>query len=240
LEEGAAITLSRSAAVAHREPLGRERIEFAALEVIEREGLAAFSIRKLAQELGCEAMSVYHYFPSKAHLMDALLDRVLEELPPPPRELPWIERLRRMAVDIRSLALARPEFFQFMALHRMNTRGGLKMLEEAIGTFRDAGFDDEMAARLFRAFSYYIVGAGLDEAAGYSRGPSAVEPVPDEVVAKEFPNVAAAGPFFRPQQREATYEAGLEMLLQGVAKKAADLGRARGRKRLARTDKARA
>ncbi len=47
------------------------------LELIEADGLEAFSTRKLAAKLGCEAMSIYHYFPSKAHLMDALLDRLV-------------------------------------------------------------------------------------------------------------------------------------------------------------------
>ena len=60
-----------------REPLSADRIETAALDLIEKEGLDAFSTRKLAATLSCEAMSIYHYFPSKGHLMDALVDRVI-------------------------------------------------------------------------------------------------------------------------------------------------------------------
>ena len=52
-----------------REPLTRERIVEAALAVVEAEGLAAFSTRKLGERLGCEAMSIYHHFPSKQHLL---------------------------------------------------------------------------------------------------------------------------------------------------------------------------
>jgi AcrR family transcriptional regulator len=62
-----------------KEPLSAERIEQAALALIEIEGVEGFSTRKLAAELGCEAMSIYHYFPSKGHLMDALVDRVMGE-----------------------------------------------------------------------------------------------------------------------------------------------------------------
>ena len=60
-----------------RPPLTRERILAAALAVIDRDGLAGFSIRGLGASLGCEPMSVYHYFPSKAHLLDALVDEAL-------------------------------------------------------------------------------------------------------------------------------------------------------------------
>ena len=55
--------------------LSRDMIEDAAFEVIEREGLSGFSMRKLAAALGCEAMSIYHHYPSQAHLYEALVDR---------------------------------------------------------------------------------------------------------------------------------------------------------------------
>ena len=212
--------MSRTKAKAPRQPLTKERIETAALKLIENDGLASFSTRKLAEKLGCEAMSIYYHFPSKAHLMDALLDRVLAETEMPPRDLPWLERLRRMAHAMRATALRRPQFFQFVALHRLNTPGGLRALEEVIGAFRDAGFSDEKMARLFRAFSYYVIGAALDEAAGYAKGPSAAEPVPDDVFLRDYPTVAAVGPYFRPEHHKATFETGLEILLEGIAREA--------------------
>src|SRR6185295_4470078 len=91
---------------AKREPLSKERIELAALDLIEREGHNEFSMRKLAAQLGCEAMSLYHYFPSVAHLRDALLDRCVAETYLPPRDLPWLERMRGVAEGYRGAALA--------------------------------------------------------------------------------------------------------------------------------------
>src|SRR5690242_9894008 len=77
-------------------PLSRERIAAAAMALVDREGLDALSTRRLGEELGCEAMSIYHHFPNKAHLMDALIDLTLAdarvELLP---EWGWVERLRR-------------------------------------------------------------------------------------------------------------------------------------------------
>jgi AcrR family transcriptional regulator len=211
--------LSRPRKAAARRPLTRERIEKAALKLIEHDGLAAFSTRKLAQALGCEAMSIYHHYPSKAHLMDALLDRQIRTMPEPP-DADWLVKLRRVAHDIREMALGHPEFFQFMALHRMNTPTALRWLDGCIAMVREGGFGPEATARLFRSFSYYVIGAALDETAGYANGPSAVEPVDSEAIGRDYLNVAAVGPYFRSAQHLKTFDTGLEMLLDGIAKEA--------------------
>lgn len=203
---------------AYKAPLSRERIETVAAGMIEEEGLEAFSFRKLAALLGCEAMSIYHYFPSKAHLFDALLDRLLAGARIPPADLPWRERLREMCRGYRDLALRNPQFFRFAVLHRMNTAAGLGYLEGLLRIFHDAGFDTEASARLFRAVGYYVSGAALDEAAGYARGPSAAEPVPPEAAERDYPLITAVNPYFRQDERETTFELGLDILLDGIAR----------------------
>src|SRR3989442_13967025 len=76
--------------------LSRELIAAAAMALVDREGLAALSTRRLGEELGCEAMSIYHHFPSKAHLMDALVDLMLAQARVPLlAEWDWLERRRR-------------------------------------------------------------------------------------------------------------------------------------------------
>lgn len=203
-----------------RQPLSEERIVSAALELIEAEGLEKFSTRKLAARLGCEAMSIYHYFPSKAHLMDALFDRVVGGMAEPEPGLAWRERLRQSLLEYRTMAHRYPRFFQFVALHRHNTRAGLGVLERILKLLREGGFDTEATARYFRAISYYVVGAALDETSGYAKGPSAVQPVPAEDVEREFPEVAAVNPYFRPAEREATFNLGLDILLDSVVRAA--------------------
>src|SRR4051812_19892706 len=77
--------------------LSRERIAAAAMALVDRDGLQALSTRRLGDELGCEAMSIYHHFPSKAHLMDALVDLMLlgARVPSAAEEPDWLARLRR-------------------------------------------------------------------------------------------------------------------------------------------------
>ncbi|VIO80276.1 TetR/AcrR family transcriptional regulator [Bradyrhizobium ivorense] len=197
--------------------LSRERIAAAAMALVDREGLAALSTRRLGNELGCEAMSIYHHFPGKTHLMDALVDLMLKAAEVPiTGEQGWLERLRRAAHGFRAMALKHPKFFPFFATHRLNTPAGVAFIDGIIGILRDAGFSDRDAATYFREIGYYLTGAALDETAGYARGPSAAEPVSGEMIAANFPHLAAAAPYFQPQHFQATFETGLEILLDGI------------------------
>jgi AcrR family transcriptional regulator len=184
--------------------------------LIEEHGLEGFSTRKLGEALGCEAMSIYHHFPSKTHLLNALVDRLIAGVVIPPRELEPIERIRRLAYGYRRIGHQHPRLFPYVALYRMNSPVGLRFLNDTLGMFRDAGLDAEAMARLFRAFAYYLIGAALDETLGYSRGPSAVEPVSDAQVARDYPLVALAGPYFKQEHFDRTFAAGLEPLLEAI------------------------
>ncbi len=199
-----------------REPLSHERIVQAAFALIDRRGLAVFSTRRLAEELGCEAMSIYHYFPSKAHLFDAMVDRCMAEIPVPPSDDDWIERLRRMAFGYRAMALRHPGFYPLLAVHRLNTRTALGLLDRVLKVFEAGGLSVAARSRQFRVFGYYLTGACLDETAGYARGPSAAEPVPGDEFARDFPSIAAVGPYFKPEHHLKTFEAGLEVVLEGI------------------------
>ena len=197
--------------------LSRERIAAVAMALVDREGLPALSTRRLGEELGCEAMSIYHHFPNKAHLMDALVDLMLAQgRVPLLDEWDWLERLRRCAHGFRAMALKHPKFFPFFAVHRLNTPSGVAFIDGIIGILRDAGFSDRDAAAYFRELGYYLTGAALDETAGYAKGPSAAVPVSNETIAADFRHLAAAARFFQPEHFQATFETGLEMLLAGI------------------------
>src|SRR5438445_4636103 len=137
-------------------PRSRERLAADAMALVDRDGLEALSTRRLGEELGCEAMSIYHHFPNKAHLMDALVDLMLAdarvELLP---ESGWLERLRRSAHGFRAMALKHPKFFPYFAVHRLNTPAGVALIDGIIGILREAGFSDRDAATYFREIGYY-------------------------------------------------------------------------------------
>jgi AcrR family transcriptional regulator len=199
-----------------RPPLTREGILASALALIEQDGLAAFSVRRLGAALACEPMSVYHYFPSKAHLLDALLDDALAGvLANPPNGDP-IDRLRVMAHSYRALAHRHPKIFPLIAVHRLNTPTGTRLIEQLLTLVHAAIPDDRLAAQYFRVLSYYVTGAALDETAGYASGPSAAEPVTDAYIEANCPRLAAAARYHRPEWWGSTFELGLESLLDAM------------------------
>ncbi len=204
------------------QPLSPERIVAAALEEIAAVGLAAFSTRKLGQRLGCEAMSIYHHFPSKQHLLDALVAQAIAsvEVPPPGRDAAEsLVRLRHAAHSYRAMARRWPALYPLVAVHRLNMPAGVRFIESLLAlTHVVAGGDEERGARAFRTLGYYLAGACLDETAGYARGPSAAEPVSGEFIERECPRLAAAAPYFQPRHWDATFELGIESLLASVAR----------------------
>jgi AcrR family transcriptional regulator len=214
------MAVNRRPAARKREPLSLSRIVQAAFALVDREGLEAFSMRKLGRALGVEAMSLYHFFPTKQHLVDALVEAAVESVPMPPEGLAPVERLRRLCRDYRAMAHRYAKLFPIIAVHRLNTPAGVRFIERLLGLVRDATGDDESAARYFRAIGYYLMGTGLDETSGYAKGPSAAEPVSDEFIVRECPLLARSARYFARPEWDATFELGLEAMLAGLERSA--------------------
>jgi AcrR family transcriptional regulator len=157
-----------------RRPLSEERIVAAALRLIDRRGLGAFSMRALGGELGVQAMSLYRHVPSREAILDGVVRRMLAEAPPPPMESPWHEGLREWARAFRGVALRHPNAFPlfgdrpavaYLAAREDAERALALMVEEA-------RFTPEEAARALRTVARYVLGFSL---AGSSAGPAPAE-----------------------------------------------------------------
>jgi len=192
-----------AAAAPVRPQLTRERIVAAALALIERDGLGAFSVRGLGAALGCEPMSVYHYFPAKVHLQDALVDDALASVLTDPRDADPFDRLRAMARSYRALAQRHPKLYPLIATHRLDTPTGVRFTEQALRLVHAAIPGDRLAAQYFRVLAYYLTGAALDETAGNANGPLAAER------------------FDGAEWRERAFELGLDSLLDAMRAAAA-------------------
>jgi len=196
----------------------------AALEQVHEDGLAQLSTRRLGQRLGCEAMSIYHHFPSKAHLLDAMVDHAIASIEQPPADLSPIERLRFACYAYRAMAHRFPALYPLIAVHRLNTPIGVRYIDSLLATIRALEPDPERAARQFRAVGYYLTGASLDETSGYAKGPSAAEPVSDAYIGQHCPELVAAAPYFKSEHWDATFEFGLKALTESFERDAAPRG----------------
>lgn len=149
---------------APRNTLTHEKIVAAALELVDREGLDAFTIRELAVRLGVRPMSIYHYTKSKEELLDALIDVVFGEVYLPCPEGDWREELLRRSVSMRE-ALARHRW----ALPVMETRAHpgpatLTNHEGVLDVLRTSGFSLEASAHAYAILDAFVYGFSLQEA----------------------------------------------------------------------------
>jgi AcrR family transcriptional regulator len=105
--------LWRTTERAGRSGLSVDRIVEAAIAVADEEGLGALTMRRVAERLGVGTMSIYTHVPSKAELIDVMLDTVLAEVTGPDHvDGSWRERLAGIAYDLRALYLRHPWLLQ--------------------------------------------------------------------------------------------------------------------------------
>ncbi len=150
-----------------RTPLSAERIVDAALAYIEAHSLDELSMRRLGGELCVEAMSLYRYFPSKAALLDAVLCRMLSELslPAPGDGSDWEQHARVFARSFRSMARRHPRLFPQLALTGTTNQDIAGVSARMIRMWREAGLDDEHAARAQYVLQGFLIGSAVWEVA---------------------------------------------------------------------------
>lgn len=200
-----------------RPPLSHERIVTQALEIVDTQGLDALSMRGLAKALSVEPMSLYHWFPSRDHLLDALLDNFLS-LVEVPQSGPFARRLRQASRAFRVASQTHPGLVPYVVVHRFNTRVALQLLNELLGIVSLLHCDPWARAAAFRLYIHWLIGFCLDEAVGFSKGPSAQAPPSDEEIAVNFVRVAELGPYNRPAHFDALFEQGLSAIIWSMRK----------------------
>ena len=147
-----------------RTPLSRDRILHAALDLADREGFEACSMRKLGAHLGVEAMSLYRYVANKDELLSGLVDRVFAEVQvAEPGVTDWRTAMRDRAHSQRA-AMLRHRW----AIGRMEGRmrpgpSSLRVHDATLGILREAGYAFPAAVHANSVLDAYVYGFALQE-----------------------------------------------------------------------------
>ena len=223
-----AAVVSGEAPPSARVPLDRQRIVTTAVAFIEKEGLASLTMRRLGQELGVEAMSLYRYIPGKEDLLDAVVESLMEgmrsddDIPQEP-ENGWQDFLQRLAHGVRRLALAHPVCFPLVVSRPTEApwlRPPLRSLEW-VETFLEGmvaeGFSPNSAVVAYRAFTSFLLGHLLLEVAslGADVGPLDVlqDADGDDDRTDGYPRVASLKDALSEDHSATEFEEALENLL---------------------------
>jgi AcrR family transcriptional regulator len=143
---------------ATRTPLSRERVLRAAVALADDGGIEALSMRRLAKELGVEAMSLYNHVANKDEILDGIVDAVTSEIDLPSDEADWKTAIRRSTVSARDVYV-RHRWASSLAMSRQS--GGPASFRHAdwkLRTLREAGFSKDVIYQAFHILDAYVLG----------------------------------------------------------------------------------
>ncbi|TDC81881.1 TetR/AcrR family transcriptional regulator [Actinomadura sp. 7K507] len=167
----------------------------AAIQVADRGGAEAITMRKVAQELGVEAMSLYHHVPNKDAILDGVVDVVFAAIELPGTECDdWREAIRARASSARAVLSRHSWALGLMDSRRHPGPATLRHHDAVLGVLREAGFTLPMAAHAISLIDSYIGGFVLQEANLPVMAPDDVEEVAGGILehlpADELPYLA--------------------------------------------------
>ncbi|WP_448221712.1 TetR/AcrR family transcriptional regulator [Gordonia iterans] len=130
--------------------LSRDTIVDAATALIEREGIDRLSMRRLADDLGCRPMSLYHHVPNKAALLALVLDHIAARIPwSRPAGTPR-DRMIATATEMHHRLLDIPWIVPILREGQMTGRSALVLAQNFLTAAFDAGLDERRALGLWR------------------------------------------------------------------------------------------
>ena len=206
-----------------RIPLSKERVLRAAIALADEGGIESLSMRKLGQQLGVEAMSLYNHVANKDEILDGMVDVVFSEIDRPETDTDWKAAIRGRAVSARTV-LARHRWATPMMESRP-TPGPetLRHHDAVIGCFRRAGFSIEMTAHAYALVDNYIYGFALQEAnlpaTGGEEMADLAETIIEPLPAGDYPHLVELATEYIMQPGYDfgnEFDFGLELILDGL------------------------
>jgi AcrR family transcriptional regulator len=205
---------------APRKPLSRDRVLRAAVRLADKNGIESLSMRRLAKELGVEAMSLYNHVANKDEILAGMIDLVSGEIEMPSDEADWKAAVRRSAISLRDVLLRH----RWAASIWMSSHSGgpshLRRADWLLRTLREAGLSKELTYHAYHVIEAYVLGYTLqqlsfpykmEELAGLAA--NFLRRLP----ADEYPDfVEHVMQHMEPHGDESGFEVGLDLILAGL------------------------
>ena len=222
-----------------REPISRDAIVAAAIGLLDREGLAALSMRRLAEELGTGAASLYWHVGSKDGLLDLVLDEVIGEgKVPDPDPDRWQEQLKQIARDQRAASHRHPWVVRVSIGRIPMGPNALRYSERILAILRAGGLPPHLAVQGYLLLIATINGFTIDETGvddsvdgrdgSMSLDPDSLQEIADmasdyvaSLPADRFPNMTALAGEFAFSDPDERFELLIDIFVDGLARRAA-------------------
>ncbi|GAT68225.1 TetR/AcrR family transcriptional regulator [Planomonospora sp. ID91781] len=195
--------------------LTQDRIAAAALAVIDRDGLAALSMRAVSTELGVSTMALYRYVDDRRELEGLVVELVLGGVDvSPPSEGAWQERIAVLVGRMRDHVGAHPEAVPLTMIHRHGSAGVLRWSEAVLAILAEAGLDGPERVIALRGLLSYVIGAVQLEHLGPLSGEGTAAMA--GLSPAEFPHLAETAGHARLVGADEEFRGGLAMVLRGI------------------------
>ena len=206
-----------------RAPVTRERVLRAALELADEGGVEGVSMRKIADELGVKAMSLYNHVANKDDVLDGMVDATYSEIAAPTPGAEWQAQVREIAISAHEVFLSHPWAAGLQTSVKPGP-GRLRYGDRLLGCFRNAGFSKELTYHGYHIIESYILGYTSQVLAYRAVDTAQFEDVVERFTrgdfAKEYPHFtehALQHMDPEPGQEDVNaYELGLDMILLGL------------------------
>ena len=206
-----------------RPPLSRERVLRAAIDLADAEGIGSLTMRRLAQELGVEAMTLYYYVANKQDILAGMVDVVTSEIELPDAAGDWKAAIRRTAISEHELLIRHPWAASLILSVKQASAPRIRYMNWILGTLREAGFSADQTDHAYHALESHIMGFTLWEV-GMDLGTREDLRTLAASFLEEFP--AAEYPYLtehihqhlkeRRPDDEGSYAFGLDLILDGL------------------------
>jgi AcrR family transcriptional regulator len=208
-------------------PITRAAVLASALEIIDRDGVDALSMRRLGEAVGRDPMALYRHVPNKAAVLDGVVEMVFERLSLDTTMADWAAALRTLGHDFRDLARAHPNVVPLLVTRPLATPHGkrppgiLRHLEDVLALLTGAGFTGGDALHVYRALFGFLYGHVLTELQEIVERPEETDHVLRlglyRLPIGEFPHLRALAPTWASYDGLAELDRGLDILLSGLA-----------------------
>jgi AcrR family transcriptional regulator len=207
-----------------RAQLTRQQVLTAAIELADRDGIASLSMRRLAQGLGVEAMSLYTHVHNKEDLLDGIVDAVIGMIEVDAGGDDWRTSLRRMALGARGVMLRHPWAPRAIETRTAPGPSALAYINAVLGVLREGGFSIAQAHHALHILGSLMAGFTqelFDDSA--DADPAAAPSLPAEFAAA-FPYVAemaiavAHGGALGHCDDDGEFELALDFVLDGLGR----------------------
>lgn len=193
--------------------LSPQAIAAAALTIIDRDGLAALSMRAVATELRLTTMALYRYVDDRTELERLVVDLVLDGVDVEPTRGTWQKQLGTLMDRARRAVSAHPGVTPLTLSHRQDSEGVRRLGEAMLAVLASAGFSGQRRVIAFRTLLAYLVGALQTQHLGSLSGAGTAS----LAAQSDYPQLAQAAQAAHAISPEREFRAGLEIILAGLS-----------------------